>query len=84
MLGSECENVETSMQYASFFWNFNCKIEGIKEFLINLSQLLHRQTKERNCLETVSPPSASKNCFLDHLLIFMGKYRTLKAFTIFI
>jgi len=59
------------------FWILNCNIEGIKGFLINMPQLLNRQTKKRNSLEIVSPPSAGKKCYFDPLLIFVGKYRML-------
>jgi hypothetical protein len=62
---SHDESVSTAGEFLHY------QFEGIEEVVVNflrtLSQVLNRETKNKICLEDISPPSAGKNWWSDTL-----------------
>jgi hypothetical protein len=72
-LGLKCysETESVDLAYTFLMFQFNSDEDSAISFCSNLASLLNRETRKKNCLEIISPPSSGKNWFLDPLLTFM-------------
>jgi uncharacterized protein YacL (UPF0231 family) len=68
-------DVETSVKYAEemLMYQFGC-MDGVKQFLQDLLNILDRRLPKKNAFEIESAPSSGKNYFIDPILLYMGSF----------
>lgn len=72
--GREILPLDQSIEITNNFLLFQCggTEDGVKQFLIDLLNIMDKRLNKKNTLEVVSPPSAGKNWFFDSIFIFCG------------